>query len=96
MEDAVYWMETGGRTDQRKVSLNAAPVNIADGLRKHSVRADQKRGDDPKPRRCVLLQAKDTGETPVIRDFDPAKRVAQLLCITGVSPVQNGVRWKGA
>jgi Rad3-related DNA helicase/REP element-mobilizing transposase RayT len=35
LEDAVYWMETGGRSDQRKVSLNAAPVKVADGLRKH-------------------------------------------------------------
>ncbi|HET6250707.1 MAG TPA: helicase C-terminal domain-containing protein [Tepidisphaeraceae bacterium] len=35
LEDAVYWMEVSGRTDQRKVGLNAAPVNVAEGLRKH-------------------------------------------------------------
>ncbi len=35
MEDAVYWMEVSGRTP-RRVSLNAAPVNVADGL-KHAL-----------------------------------------------------------
>ncbi|HWE02589.1 MAG TPA: helicase C-terminal domain-containing protein [Tepidisphaeraceae bacterium] len=33
--DTVYWLETGGRADHRKVTLNAAPVNVADGLRKY-------------------------------------------------------------
>ncbi|HEX8913783.1 MAG TPA: helicase C-terminal domain-containing protein [Humisphaera sp.] len=41
MEGAVYWMEQGssgpvtGRYASRKVSLNAAPVNVAEGLRMH-------------------------------------------------------------
>jgi REP element-mobilizing transposase RayT len=34
MPDAVYWMEVAGRTP-RRVSLHAAPVNVADGLRKY-------------------------------------------------------------
>ncbi|MDB5173131.1 MAG: hypothetical protein JWN51_1904 [Phycisphaerales bacterium] len=34
MEDAVYWMDTAGRS-QRKVSLHAAPINIAEGLKRH-------------------------------------------------------------
>jgi ATP-dependent DNA helicase DinG len=33
IEDAVYWFEVSGRTPKR-VSLHAAPVNIADGLRR--------------------------------------------------------------
>ncbi|MGD0542275.1 MAG: DEAD/DEAH box helicase [Tepidisphaeraceae bacterium] len=34
MPDAVYWMEMGGRA-HRNVSLHAAPVNVAEGLRNH-------------------------------------------------------------
>jgi Rad3-related DNA helicase/REP element-mobilizing transposase RayT len=34
MPDAVYWMEISGRTP-KKVSLHAAPINVADGLKKH-------------------------------------------------------------
>jgi ATP-dependent DNA helicase DinG len=34
MPDAVYWMEVSGRSPKR-VSLHAAPVNVADGLRKY-------------------------------------------------------------
>jgi ATP-dependent DNA helicase DinG len=34
MSDAVYWMEITRRTP-RRVTLRAAPVNVADGLRKH-------------------------------------------------------------
>jgi ATP-dependent DNA helicase DinG len=34
MPDAVYWMEVGGRA-HRNVSLHAAPVNVAQGLRAH-------------------------------------------------------------
>jgi Rad3-related DNA helicase/REP element-mobilizing transposase RayT len=34
IEDAVYWMEISGRTPKR-VSLHAAPVCIADGLKRH-------------------------------------------------------------
>jgi ATP-dependent DNA helicase DinG len=34
MPDAVYWMERGGRM-RRNVSLHAAPVNVAEGLRTH-------------------------------------------------------------
>jgi ATP-dependent DNA helicase DinG len=34
MPDAVYWMEAGGRA-HRNVSLHAAPVNVAQGLRNH-------------------------------------------------------------
>jgi ATP-dependent DNA helicase DinG len=34
MPDAVYWMEMGGRV-HRNVSLHAAPVNVAQGLRTH-------------------------------------------------------------
>ena len=34
MPDAVYWLERGGRY-RRNVSLHAAPVNIAEGLRTH-------------------------------------------------------------
>ncbi|CAN5651001.1 helicase C-terminal domain-containing protein [soil metagenome] len=33
LEDAVYWFDIAGRTPKR-VSLHAAPVNVADGLRK--------------------------------------------------------------
>lgn len=33
MEDAVYWMDTTGRTP-RRVSLHAAPVDVAEGLRR--------------------------------------------------------------
>jgi hypothetical protein len=33
IEDAVYWFEVSGRTPKR-VSLHAAPVNIAEGLRR--------------------------------------------------------------
>jgi REP element-mobilizing transposase RayT len=32
--DAVYWMEVSGRTP-RRVSLHAAPVNVAEGLRRY-------------------------------------------------------------
>ena len=35
MPDAVYWMDQPGKSDQRKVTLNAAPVNIAEGLKRH-------------------------------------------------------------
>jgi Rad3-related DNA helicase/REP element-mobilizing transposase RayT len=34
IDDAVYWMEISGRTPKR-VSLHAAPVCIADGLKRH-------------------------------------------------------------
>jgi ATP-dependent DNA helicase DinG len=34
MPDAVYWIEAGGRL-HRNVSLHAAPVNVAQGLRNH-------------------------------------------------------------
>jgi ATP-dependent DNA helicase DinG len=34
MEDCVYWMEISGKTP-RRVSLHAAPINIADGLRRN-------------------------------------------------------------
>ncbi len=34
IEDAVYWFEISGRTPKR-VSLHAAPVNVADGLKRH-------------------------------------------------------------
>jgi ATP-dependent DNA helicase DinG len=34
MPDAVYWIQTSGRA-RRNVSLHAAPVNVAEGLRKH-------------------------------------------------------------
>jgi ATP-dependent DNA helicase DinG len=34
MPDAVYWIEQGGRS-RRNVSLHAAPVNIAQGLKTH-------------------------------------------------------------
>jgi ATP-dependent DNA helicase DinG len=34
MPDAVYWIETGARS-RRNVSLRAAPVNIAQGLKQH-------------------------------------------------------------
>jgi ATP-dependent DNA helicase DinG len=34
MEDAVYWMEVSGKTPKR-VSLHAAPVCIAEGLKRH-------------------------------------------------------------
>ena len=34
MADAVYWMEVAGRAP-RRVSLHAAPVNVADGLRRY-------------------------------------------------------------
>jgi Rad3-related DNA helicase/REP element-mobilizing transposase RayT len=34
MDDAVYWMEVAGNTP-RRVSLHAAPVNVAQGLRTH-------------------------------------------------------------
>lgn len=34
MPDAVYWMDVSGGTPKR-VSLHAAPVNVADGLRRH-------------------------------------------------------------
>jgi Rad3-related DNA helicase/REP element-mobilizing transposase RayT len=34
MEDAVYWMEVSGRTPKR-VSLHAAPVCVAEGLKRH-------------------------------------------------------------
>jgi Rad3-related DNA helicase/REP element-mobilizing transposase RayT len=34
IEDAVYWMEVSGRTPKR-VSLHAAPVCIAEGLKRH-------------------------------------------------------------
>jgi ATP-dependent DNA helicase DinG len=35
LQDAVYWMETAAARGSRRVSLHAAPINIADGLRKH-------------------------------------------------------------
>src|SRR5204863_222494 len=34
LEDAVYWFEIAGRTPTR-VSLHAAPINVAEGLRKY-------------------------------------------------------------
>jgi ATP-dependent DNA helicase DinG len=34
MPDAVYWIERGGRT-RRNISLHAAPVNVAQGLKTH-------------------------------------------------------------
>jgi ATP-dependent DNA helicase DinG len=34
MPDAVYWIERGGRF-RRNVSLHAAPINVAEGLRMH-------------------------------------------------------------
>ena len=35
MEDAVYWLESTGRVGPKKVSLHAAPINVAAGLRTH-------------------------------------------------------------
>jgi Rad3-related DNA helicase/REP element-mobilizing transposase RayT len=35
LPDAVYWLQTSGKAQQRKISLHAAPVDVADGLRKH-------------------------------------------------------------
>lgn len=35
MEDAVYWIEVAGRADKQRVGLQAAPIDVADGLRKH-------------------------------------------------------------
>ncbi|MGH7177060.1 MAG: ATP-dependent DNA helicase, partial [Tepidisphaeraceae bacterium] len=34
LDDAVYWFEIAGRTP-RRVALHAAPINIAEGLRRH-------------------------------------------------------------
>src|SRR5713101_2469883 len=34
IEDTVYWMDVGGRS-ARNVSLHAAPINIAQGLKKY-------------------------------------------------------------
>jgi ATP-dependent DNA helicase DinG len=34
LEDAVYWFDVAGRTPKR-VSLHAAPINVAEGLRRH-------------------------------------------------------------
>jgi Rad3-related DNA helicase/REP element-mobilizing transposase RayT len=34
LEDAVYWMEVANKTP-RKVTLKAAPVNVAEGLKRH-------------------------------------------------------------
>lgn len=34
LEDAVYWFESGGGP-QRRVSLHAAPIDVAEGLRRH-------------------------------------------------------------
>ncbi len=34
IEDSVYWMQVAGRTP-RRVSLHAAPVSVADGLKRH-------------------------------------------------------------
>jgi len=34
IEDAVYWIEAGGR-GRRNMSLHAAPINVADGLRRY-------------------------------------------------------------
>ncbi len=33
--DAVYWMDVAGRGPAKRVTLNAAPVNVGDGLRKY-------------------------------------------------------------
>src|SRR5688572_20818691 len=35
LEDAVYWMELGENRTPRKVTLKAAPVNVAEGLKRH-------------------------------------------------------------
>ncbi|HZL37958.1 MAG TPA: helicase C-terminal domain-containing protein [Tepidisphaeraceae bacterium] len=35
LPDAVYWMDVETRYQQRKVSLHAAPINVAGGLRTH-------------------------------------------------------------
>ena len=35
LTDTVYWLESSGRENYRKVTLNAAPVNVAEGLRRH-------------------------------------------------------------
>lgn len=34
MEDAVYWIDITGRTP-KKVSLHAAPINVAEGMKRH-------------------------------------------------------------
>jgi ATP-dependent DNA helicase DinG len=34
IEDAVYWIEDGGRA-RRNMSMHAAPINVADGLRRY-------------------------------------------------------------
>lgn len=35
IHDAVYWMDVNGKGSQRKISLHAAPINVADGLKTH-------------------------------------------------------------
>lgn len=35
IHDAVYWMDVNGKGSQRKVSLHAAPINVAEGLKAH-------------------------------------------------------------
>ena len=35
IHDAVYWMDVNGKGSQRKVSLHAAPINVAEGLKTH-------------------------------------------------------------
>ena len=33
IDDAVYWIETAGKFDHRKITLHAAPVNVGQGLK---------------------------------------------------------------
>lgn len=35
IHDSVYWMDVNGKGSQRKVSLHAAPINVAEGLKAH-------------------------------------------------------------
>jgi hypothetical protein len=71
MADAVYWMDVSGKTP-RRVSLHAAPINVAQGLADVPLREDAERRDDQRDavrggRTSEVLEAASTGGTPVSR-----------------------------
>ncbi len=72
IEDAVYWLDIAGSGQHRKISLHAAPVSIADGLKRHlfdkvqsvvmtsATLCTSARKRDPKP-----MASRGTGFQPV-------------------------------
>src|SRR5439155_5915886 len=76
LADSVYWFEVANRTP-RRVSLHAAPINVAEGLRKYLF--------EKLP--SVVL----TSATLCTSNTKPGK-LSRASCSTGFQPVPNDAK----